>query len=403
MEKKVILMLIPNLNFGGAQRVFYNLSLELSKKYKVVECVFNFDAGHAFVSGNEVLSLEVAGGKNIVSKLWLFLRRCRKLREIKKKIGADFCISHLEGADLVNVLSKGKEKTITWVHGSKWYDQNITGLLGVIRHQLLIPFAYKNADKVVTVSKAIKEELVNKYGINDKRITTIYNYFDFDTIVTLSNVPLGPKYYPVFQGVPILIFSGRLVLQKNPVALLKWFASFSKGNPGKLVILGDGEMRNELLQLSQLLGLTYYHPWSDQILHGDYQLYFLGFQENPFQFIKNSSVFILPSLWEGFPMALGEAMCCGLPVASADCPTGPMEMITDRVNEKLTYPLFAKFGVLLPLLNKNTFDCWTEGLLTLLNNEAAMKEYSKQSVERGMSFSKSNNTHHVIDLVETAI
>ncbi|HMG93394.1 MAG TPA: glycosyltransferase [Chryseolinea sp.] len=403
MEKKVILMLIPNLNFGGAQRVFYNLSLELSKQYKVVECVFNFDAGHAFVSGNEVLSLDVAGGRNIFSKIWLFVRRCRKLREIKKRIGADICISHLEGADLVNVLSKGKDKTIAWVHGSKWYDQNITGLFGVIRHKLLIPFTYKNADMVVTVSKAIKEELVNQYGIDDGRITTIYNYFDFDAIVLLSRVPLDPKNYPIFQGFPILIFSGRLVPQKNPVALLKWFASFSKGSAGKLVILGDGEMRDELLQLSQLLGLNYYDPWSDKMLHGDYQLYFLGFQENPFQFIKNASVFILPSLWEGFPMALGEAMCCGLPVASADCPTGPMEMLTDSVHENPTYPLFAKFGVLLPLLKKDTFNCWTEGLLTLLNNEAAMKEYSKQSVERGMSFAKSNNTHHVIDLVENAI
>lgn len=396
-------MLIPNLNFGGAQRVFYNLSLDLAQKYKVVECVFNFDAGHAFISGNEVISLEVRGGNNALTKLIQFVRRCRKLKAIKKRIGAHVCISHLEGADLVNVLSKGSEKTITWVHGSKFHDQNINGFIGFIRHKLLIPFAYNNADQVVTVSNAIKEELTNQYDVDGDRISTIHNYFDVDAIAAMSQAPLDPKFLPIFQGDPVLIFTGRLVPQKNPLALIEWFAMFSKNNAAKLVILGDGEMREESLLLISRLQISCYHPWASHSLHSNYRVYFLGFQDNPFQFISRASIFILPSLWEGFPMALGEAMCCGIPVASANCPTGPMEMLTDTVHHKVDYPVFAQFGVLLPLLKRDTYDCWTDALLQLLNDKVTMSDYSERSVERSMRFSKKNNTHQILQLVDKVL
>jgi hypothetical protein len=126
-RRKKVLLLIPNLTFGGAQRVFHDHSLLLSQHYEVIECVFNLETSQAFPSGNQVLSLDVKAGTNFLDK---FLQRITRLRQIKKQYNVDICISHHEGADLVNILSRGDEKIVTWIHGRKRFDQYILAFWG---------------------------------------------------------------------------------------------------------------------------------------------------------------------------------------------------------------------------------------------------------------------------------
>ena len=122
-----LLLLISNLGLGGAQRVFHDHSVELAKHYAVTEAVFNLDGGDMYPSGNEVRSLEVAGGGSPVEKIRNFGRRIGRLRTLKRRLHTDVCVSHLEGADYVNLLSKGPEKVVLCIHGSKLHDGNITG------------------------------------------------------------------------------------------------------------------------------------------------------------------------------------------------------------------------------------------------------------------------------------
>jgi glycosyltransferase involved in cell wall biosynthesis len=402
-SKRVILVLITNLNYGGAQRVFYDISMELSKKYRVVECVFNFELGHEFKTGNEIVSLNVSGGNNIIHKFWQFVKRVRNLRRLKRELNPAICISHLEGADLVNVLSKYREKTITWVHGSKRHDENIEGLLGFIRHRLLIPLIYRKADKVITVSKAIKNELINFYKIPPYKIEICYNYFDIESLQLKATSPIDSKYEAIFKDKQTLVFSGRLVRQKNLHNLIRWFANFNRLKNYKLVIVGDGDLRNELLLLCRELDLPIYNSWADSNMPENSDIYFLGFQHNPFPFVAKSTALILASLWEGFPMTLGEAMACGVPVLSANCPTGPQEMLMKDYQHNIELPIFADYGLLLPILKESTFDIWSQSIGDLLASEVKLCLYRSKSFERSVDFAQATNANQINELVASIL
>src|SRR3954452_22512060 len=81
---KRILMIIPNLDFGGAQRAFSNLSIELAQKHQVYVTAFNTHGGVAFAHGGQLIDLEVPGGITVAHKIYFFLKRISRLRLIKR-------------------------------------------------------------------------------------------------------------------------------------------------------------------------------------------------------------------------------------------------------------------------------------------------------------------------------
>lgn len=110
-----------------------------------------------------------------------------------------------------------------------------------------------------------------------------------------------------------LLACGRLTKQKDYPTLFRAFARLS-GTGLRLNILGDGELRQGLSQMAHEMGI------------GD-RVTFLGFQRDPFSYMRRADVFVLSSRWEGFGNVLVEAMAMGTPVVSTDCPHGPAEII----------------------------------------------------------------------------
>jgi glycosyltransferase involved in cell wall biosynthesis len=113
---------------------------------------------------------------------------------------------------------------------------------------------------------------------------------------------------------PVILAVGRLTLQKDFPTLIRAFARLRARRSARLVILGEGELRDELEALVAELGLT-----ADVALP--------GFVDNPFSWMRGSALFVLSSAWEGFGNVLVEAMACGTPVVSTDCPSGPAEIL----------------------------------------------------------------------------
>jgi glycosyltransferase involved in cell wall biosynthesis len=389
-----ILMLIPNLGMGGAQRVFHDHGVLLGETRDVVEAVFNHDDGHAFPTANRLISLDVTGGGGPLAKLAHFAQRVRRLAAIKRRLRPALTISHLEGADYVNVLSGGGGKTLLCIHGSKLHDADIHGLLGVVRRRLLIPWLYNRADRIVTVSREIAEELVT-LGVRRPLIHTIHNFFDPADIRERSEAPLSAEEQAIFAGPPVLVTSGRLGRQKNQAPLIALFAELVKRRPARLLILGDGELRATLVKQALGLGLRVFDAAPGRSPGGDFDVYFLGLQDNPFRLQRRARLFVLPSGWEGFPMVIGEAMACGLPVVSADCPTGPREFLAPATLSDAVRPQrhaeAGDYGMLLPIPSEHdheTIDCWVDTLDRLIGDEAELHRMAERSRARAEDFSR---------------
>jgi glycosyltransferase involved in cell wall biosynthesis len=411
VAKNNLLLLIPNLGLGGAQRVFHDHSVELAKHYAVTEAVFNLEGGDMYPSGNAAVSLDVAGGGNPVAKIRNFARRIARLRALKKRLTTDVCVSHLEGADYVNLLSKGDEKVVLCIHGSKLHDGNISGLVGWLRKKVLLPGLYNRADKIVTVSRDINPELIEGFGVKPDKLVTINNFFEVAQIRNQSQEALTAAEQAVYAAAPVLVTSGRLTVQKNQGPLLDIFADLLGRRPAKLVFVGDGELRNDLSSHARRLGLRVYEAWGPDALTPAYDVYFLGLQQNPFKYIRPAALFVFPSAWEGFPMALGEAMACGVPAVTTDCPTGPREMLapsTGTPSPAIRSAEEAEFGVLMPMLNRSVSlsddrRVWTDTLDHLLGNAAERARLGQLASQRMQDFTREKIFNQWVTMLEDVL
>ena len=139
-----------------------------------------------------------------------------------------------------------------------------------------------------------------------------------------------------------------------------------------------------------------YEAWSGEALTTEYDVYFLGLKQNPFKYIRPASLFVFPSAWEGFPMALGEAMICGVPAMTADCPTGPREILapsTATPGTPIRAAERAEFGILMPMLNQPASlaadqRVWTETLDHLLGDAAERDRLGKLASQRMQDFTR---------------
>ena len=172
---------------------------------------------------------------------------------------------------------------------------------------------YPRASAVVAVSDGVAEDLAHFLGLDRARITRIYNPIFLPASVARAE---GVTPHPWFEPgqPPVLIGAGRLTAQKDFETLMRAFALVRSVRSARLLILGQGEQRPQLLALADRLGVG-----ADVALP--------GFVADLYTYLERASVFVLSSRWEGFGNVLVEAMACGIPVVSTDCPSGPREIL----------------------------------------------------------------------------
>jgi glycosyltransferase involved in cell wall biosynthesis len=399
---KNILMLITDIGGGGAQKVFSQLSEELAKRgYNIIECIFEPNEKYRYSSTNKVIYLS---SKHKISFLRL-IERIQILRRIKKEHSIDATISHLSGANYINVFSGGS--TILCQHGTIIFDHDQSKLKRFINH-IIIFTLYRFATFITPVSASIKQELNKYFFIPNKKIRPINNFFYPDRILSLSNCRMEDSLIDELRQDKenfILIGAGRLSKQKNFEALIKIFSEVNKVHPkSKLIILGSGERIDSLINFSAKLGLKAYESTQNMLISNiaDYDLFFLGHQDNPFYYIKNSDLFVLPSLWEGFPLILCEAMLCKVPVVSSNCYTGPNEILSDVKDVSSVSMGRNKYGYILPVpeIEKvHTIQHWVDTISSIIGQENDKKPL-EEAYNKAISFSVDRAIKEWVNLIE---
>ena len=395
-NKPKIAIVIPSLAKGGLEKVAIDGANELRKEYDITLIVMDsFRKDYHFDGKMIVLKIDWEN-RSIVSRFINICKAVVSLRKMKKAHSFDLVISHGELASLPNILS-GYSKNIVVVHENRFAAlKDIQGK--AVNKMLKYLYSFKNVYRVVTVSEGIRESFIEILGLNPDKIVSIYNPYDIDDIKRKSLFQI--KEYHTLFDTPVITITGRLTMAKGQWYLLRIFRELKKIIPEyKLIILGIGELKNELIDLSNTLGLKTFDIDEKKNFDINYDVYFLGFQSNPFYFVKHSKLFVMTSLWEGFGNTIVEAMICGTPVISVDCPSGPGEIISPvfkAKNTKLHEMYDDEFGILMPAF-ENTYKeadvplcenemLWVDTLNTLLRNEKKLEEYQVKGLRRAKDF-----------------
>jgi glycosyltransferase involved in cell wall biosynthesis len=402
MNKKRVIFIIPHLGSGGAERVAANLCKGLSDYEKVILVFENIIKQDVNV---QIISINSPASQGLIRKMFNFPHRYLKIKKIKKDINPDFAVSFLEPANLFNILTKqdNKKTVLSFrtnytkaLEKNPFFGKGITRNILKIVYRMAFKTIYNRADLLVAISKGIAQDLVKHYGISSNKIRVIYNPFPIDEIRELSKEPLEED-GPIFRY-PTLITVGRLTKPKGQWYLLRIFKVLKQKHKDlKLIILGEGELKDYLVEFSENLGLKTF-VWDRDRLSEEVDVYFWGFQKNPFKFIARSKLFVFSSLWEGFPNALVEAMACGVPVISSDCRSGPREILAPDTdfNYQTQKPEFAQYGILMPIFDvkyktaKEPLEekeiMWVETIEKVLEDENLRKQYSEKAKQRAEDF-----------------
>jgi glycosyltransferase involved in cell wall biosynthesis len=206
-----------------------------------------------------------------------------------------------------NPLTAGFHATVNWKHR-------------------MVPWFYRglasHIDHAVAVSDGIAGELVNS-GLPRSKVSTISNAVIGTDFRHRSMMPVHHPWL-VDHDRAVFVTAGRLVEMKDHRTLLRAFAIHLQQRPSRLMVLGTGPMLAELQALAQTLGIA------DHVA-------FEGFVRNPLPYMRAADGFVLSSRSEGFGNVLVEAMGCGTPVVSTDCPYGPADILAR-----------GKYGILVP-------------------------------------------------------
>lgn len=375
------LFVISSLSSGGAERVLSNVLMGLPEDWEIY-ILLNDEINISYPYKGKIISLGMRDAhdrEKLFYQAELLIKRFRKLRELRRNFHPDFCVSFLDSANYVNVLTKRYGgKTILSEHSFLSLACKRSWKFRWIVAPMVRRF-YPKADSIILVSEEIKRDFVNNYGIKEDLCRVIYN-----------GIEMGDKPEEAVENREGFTIStmGRLEAQKGQWHLIKAFAALCREhNNLRLVILGEGSLRKQLGRLTEKLKIR------DKVE-------FKGFVGKPTEEIRRTDLFVFPSMVEGLPNALLEAMSCGVPVISADFQSGAREILapgtdcTQKIKEGIE---FAEYGVITPVSASSVNDspeeldvgeiCLVQAIQQMINEPDIRKKYSELSYERAKAFS----------------
>ena len=258
----------------------------------------------------------------------------------------DLAVAYIEGGSAYYVADHVRaKKKVAFFH----VDYSMAGYTRSMDKECYIKY-----DKTFMVSDEVKEAFLSMYPECASKTEVFHNLIDQNRILSMAEEPGG--FSDEYQGIRILTV-GRLTRQKDFVQSVRAMKLLKeKGVNARWYILGDGEQRSVLDSLIRQLGLT-----EDFIL--------LGMTENPYNYIKQSDIYVHATRYEGKSIAIQEAQVLGKPILVSDC-SGNREQVINGVD-----------GLLCEL----TPEAIAEGVKQLIESEALREQYGKMAAKKHMT------------------
>lgn len=392
--------MISTLTNGGAERAMSNITTHLPDGVEA-DILLNSVSEHDYPTKANIINLGMAPQikKGLLYQFQASIKRMRMLRKLKRSNHYDACVSFMDSANVCNILTGNKYcKTIVSVRVSVASDQTFQYRYIV---SPLIRLLYNRADYVVPVSKGVAKELVNTFGIKKSKVVTITNGFDVDQICkqALEGIQ-GNISKDTIKDKFVYVTSGRYTAQKAQWHLIRAFAQIAlQYEDVMLLILGQGDEHEYLKELIKGYKL-------------EKRILLIPFCKNPFPYLINSNVFVMPSMYEGYCNALCEALICELPCIATDFRTSAREILAPDTD--VAYCLesgieYAQYGLITPVCSGIKYrrneklelaeEYLVQAMLKLYSDKEMYEKYKNAARLRGKQLDINQKVHEWLQLV----
>lgn len=375
--KKKVLFLIECMSIGGAEKVLIDLVNNLNKDiYDVTvikiykKNIYNQNAKFAAEFNENVTVRYLCNNeKSFMYKLFNFaLSRIDNKLIHKFLIGMkyDIEIAYYEGlpTKLISNSMNKKSKKIAWIHtDSKNRTKEFDSQLLLKEKEI-----YSKYDKVIGVSEDVVKSFKDVFD-NIDNVEVKYNPIDSNYIKSKGNeeIELNKE-----DDCITLVTIGRLTPIKGYDRLINVLSRLKKDNfKFKLWIVGNGECREDLEKQVSELGLNN-------------EVIFVGFQENPYKYLRKSDLYVCSSWVEGYSTVVLEAICAEVPVITTECP-GMREIFGNYECGKIC---------------DNNEDSLYNEMKSILNKKEILEYYKKKCMERSKEFNITNTIKEIETIFE---
>lgn len=286
-----ILQVIPYFCFGGAETMCENLTYALAKLGHSVTVVSLYDEKTPISRRMEEAGIRIL---YLDKKLGLDVSMVTKLAKIMRQEKPDVVHTHLDVIKYAVAAAKlsGIRRCVHTVHSVAHKEAE-----GRIQKIINNTYYHLGWSVPIALSAEIQETVSEFYGLEKEKIPVIRNGVDLSKCMVKENYSLGDTVE--------LVHVGRFDVPKNHAGLLKALQKLLSAYPQcRLNLVGDGDLRAPMEALAAELGITE-------------EVRFYGMQANVYPYLQTADIFVLPSIYEGNPMSIIEAMGTGLPIVAS--------------------------------------------------------------------------------------
>lgn len=333
----VISFCLPSLYSGGAEKAMVNIAEGLSTRGYDIEMFILKEEGDLLSQSGDIDVKFADGYYNKYLGAASYIYDISRYFEVAEP---DLFISSMSHLNVVAQLAKKMTASSTSVILTEHNTLSKKGGMKSWFVKRLVNILYNDAESIVAVSEGVADDLINTTRITSDIVNTIYNPVISEEIIKKSYEPIDNAWLHN-EDIPVYLSAGRMVPQKNFPNLIKSFSIARESCDARLIIIGRGDHEDKLGVLANNEGVNEY-------------IDFAGFVDNPYNYMRNASVFVSSSSWEGLPTVHIEAMACGCPIVSTNCPSGPFEILQG-----------GKLGTLVPVDDPKSL---AKGMIWELNN-----------------------------------